>query len=118
MKKTYNGIPKKFFNKKFLFISDEKGSKLVFVSIDVYPRIEISYKKDNQLTKEEINLDEVADVRGWKAMGTKLTLFKVQQITPLAPKIVEVAPEPEVSVDIPVSPKLVPPEEISTLDLS
>lgn len=99
-------------DKKFLFISDEKGSKLVFVSIDVYPRIEISYKKDNQLTKEEINLDEVADVRGWKAMGTKLTLFKVQQITPLAPKIVEVAPEPEVSVDIPVSPKLVPPEEI------
>ena len=104
-------------DKKFLFISDEKGSKLTFVSIDVHPRIEISYKKENQLVKEEINLDEVAEVRGWKAMGTKLTLFKVQQVTPLAPKIVEVQTESEKSVEIPVSTKLVPPEEIEFPEL-
>lgn len=104
-------------DKKFLFISDEKGSKLIFVSIDVHPRIEIAYKKENQLVKEEINLDEVAEVRGWKAMGTKLTLFKVQQVTPLAPKIVEVQTESEKSVEIPVSTKLVPPEEIEFPEL-
>lgn len=106
-------------DKKFLFISDEKGSKLVLASIDVYPRIEMTYKKDNQsgLIKEEVNLDEIADVRGWKAMGSKLSTFKVQQITPLASKIVETpvveqeefSKEKEEGTQI---TKLIPPEEI------
>ena len=106
-------------DKKFLFISDEKGSKLILASIDVYPRIEMTYKKDNQsgLIKEEVNLDEIAEVRGWKAMGSKLSTFKVQQITPLASKIVEIpvieqeefSKEKEEGSQI---TKLIPPEEI------
>lgn len=106
-------------DKKFLFISDEKGSKLILASIDVYPRIEMSYKKDSQsgLIKEEVNLDEIAEVRGWKAMGSKLSTFKVQQITPLASKIVETpiieqeefSKEKEEGTQI---TKLIPPEEI------
>lgn len=106
-------------DKKFLFISDEKGSKLILASIDVYPRIEMTYKKDNQsgLIKEEVNLDEIAEVRGWKAMGSKLSTFKVQQITPLASKIVETpvveqeefSKEKEEGTQI---TKLIPPEEI------
>ncbi|MBB6005393.1 DNA gyrase/topoisomerase IV subunit A [Arcicella rosea] len=106
-------------DKKFLFISDEKGSKLILASIDVYPRIEMSYKKDNQsgLIKEEVNLDEIAEVRGWKAMGSKLSTFKVQQITPLASKIVEtpVIEQEEFSKEKEEgtqTSKLIPPEEI------
>ncbi|MEA5401555.1 DNA gyrase/topoisomerase IV subunit A [Arcicella sp. DC2W] len=106
-------------DKKFLFISDEKGSKLVLASIDVYPRIEMTYKKDNQsgLIKEEVNLDEIAEVRGWKAMGSKLSTFKVQQITPLASKIVEtpVIEQEEFSKEKEEgtqTTKLIPPEEI------
>ncbi|MDR6561612.1 MULTISPECIES: DNA gyrase/topoisomerase IV subunit A [unclassified Arcicella] len=106
-------------DKKFLFISDEKGSKLTFASVDVYPRIEMSYKKDNQsgIIKEEVNLDEIAEVRGWKAMGSKLSTFKVQHITPLAPKIVETPvkqlDEPSANKDTSTqTPKLIAPEEI------
>ncbi len=106
-------------DKKFLFISDEKGSKLTFASVDVYPRIEMSYKKDNQsgIIKEEVNLDEIAEVRGWKAMGSKLSTFKVQHITPLAPKIVETPvkqlDEPSANKDASTqTPKLIAPEEI------
>lgn len=106
-------------DKKFLFISDEKGSKLILASIDVYPRIEMTYKKDNQsgLIKEEVNLDEIAEVRGWKAMGSKLSTFKVQQITPLASKIVEtpVIEQEEFSKEKEEGSqitKLIPPEEI------
>lgn len=106
-------------DKKFLFISDEKGSKLTFASVDVYPRIEMSYKKDNQsgIIKEEVNLDEIAEVRGWKAMGSKLSTFKVQHITPLAPKIVETPvkqlDEPSTNKDASTqTPKLIAPEEI------
>lgn len=106
-------------DKKFLFISDEKGSKLILASIDVYPRIEMTYKKDNQsgLIKEEVNLDEIAEVRGWKAMGSKLSTFKVQQITPLVSKIVEtpVIEQEEFSKEKEEGSqitKLIPPEEI------
>lgn len=106
-------------DKKFLFISDEKGSKLTLASVDVYPRIELSYKKDNSspAVVEEINLDELTDIRGWKAMGTKLTTFKVLSIKPLEPRVVEIE-LPEITentenvVEIELPKKLIEPEEI------
>lgn len=106
-------------DKKFLFISDEKGSKLTIATVDIYPRIELSYKKDNSspIVVEEINLDELTDIRGWKAMGVKLTTFKVQSIKPLEPRVVEMelveAPEnTENVVEMELPKKLVEPEEI------
>ncbi|MFD1818755.1 topoisomerase-4 subunit A [Pseudarcicella hirudinis] len=118
-------------DKKFLFISDEKGSKLISASIDLYPRIELSFKKDEKnavLEKEEINLDELAEVRGWKAQGSKLTGFKVQHIKVLEPRLVtptvseateeqeteSTAEEQEIENDSAV--KLTPPEEIEFPD--
>ncbi|MFY7829896.1 MAG: DNA gyrase/topoisomerase IV subunit A [Flectobacillus sp.] len=108
-------------DKKFLFISDEKGSKLHFASVDLYPRIDLSFKKDEKgasVEHEEIALDEIAEVRGWKALGTKLTLHKVQAIKALEPKVVEIVSE-EISEETntetstePSQTKLVEPEEI------
>ncbi|MDZ7898191.1 MAG: DNA gyrase/topoisomerase IV subunit A [Arcicella sp.] len=107
-------------DKKFLFISDEKGSKLSFASIDNYPRIELSTKKDKNapLIIEEIDIDEISEIRGWKAMGSKLTPHIVQNIKPLASKIVEII-ETESSetntdnvIEMELPKKLVAPEEI------
>lgn len=108
-------------DKKFLFISDEKGSKLHFASVDVYPRIELTFKKDEKgapLEHEEIALDEVAEIRGWKALGSKLSTHKVQAIKPLEPKIVEVSvpesigDEDKTEANVAIVAKLVEPEEI------
>lgn len=107
-------------DKKFLFISDEKGSKLTFASLDNYPRIELSHKKDKNaiIIKEEINIDEISEIRGWKAMGTKLTSNIVQSIRPLESKIVEVEQEEfsessnTVTVEIELPKKLKAPKEI------
>lgn len=107
-------------DKKFLFISDEKGSKLSFASLDNHPRMELSYKKDKkaEVIKEEIDIDEISEIRGWKAIGTKLTSYIVQDIKPLTSKIVEKEPEdlPEggskVTVEIELSNQLVTPEKI------
>ncbi|MDI9873970.1 DNA gyrase/topoisomerase IV subunit A [Flectobacillus rivi] len=108
-------------DKKFLFISDEKGSKLHFASVDVYPRIELTFKKDEKgasLEHEEIALDEVAEIRGWKALGSKLSTHKVQAIKPLEPKIVEVSvpesigDEDKTEANDAIVAKLVEPEEI------
>jgi topoisomerase-4 subunit A len=108
-------------DKKFLFISDEKGSKLYFASVDIYPRIELTFKKDEkgaQLEHEEIAIDEVAEIRGWKALGSKLSTHKVQGIKPLEPKIVEVSvpesneEEDKTETEEAIAAKLVEPEEI------
>jgi topoisomerase-4 subunit A len=107
-------------DKKFLFISDEKGSKLTFASLDNYPRIELSYKKDKNaaIVKEEIDIDEVSEIRGWKAMGSKLTPNIVQSIKPLESKIVETEADTnsevgtENVIEIELPKKLVAPEEI------
>ena len=107
-------------DKKFLFISDEKSSKLTFASLDNYPRIELSYKKDKNapILKEEIDIDEMSEIRGWKAMGTKLTPNIVQTVKPLKSKIVEIEPKElsegnnEITIEIELLKKLVAPEEI------
>ena len=108
-------------DKKFLFIADEKGSKLLFASLDNYPRIELSYKKDKNsaVVKEEVNIDEMSEIRGWKAIGSKLSSYLVQSIKPLESKIVEKEPEElngdrnEITVEIELPKKLVAPEEIA-----
>ncbi len=107
-------------DKKFLFISDEKGSKLAFASIDNYPRIELSTKKDKNapVVKEDIDIDEISEIRGWKAMGSKLTPYIVQGIKPLNSKIVEKELEESSEtntdnvVEIELPKKLIAPEEI------
>ncbi len=74
-------------DKKFLFISDTKGSKLVLASLDKHPRLELSTQKNPKapVEKEEILAEEAVDVRGWKAMGNKLTTEKVKEMKWLKP---------------------------------
>jgi topoisomerase IV subunit A len=69
-------------DKKFLFISDAKGSKLVLASLDKHPRLEFSFQRTSKspVEKEEVLAEEVVDVRGWKALGNKLTTEKVKEV--------------------------------------
>jgi topoisomerase IV subunit A len=82
-------------DKEFSFISEGKLSKLIAATVDLLPVAEMAYKKDDKgpIEKEVINLDEFVEVRGWKAIGAKLTNFKVQNIKLLEPRIPEVAEE-------------------------
>lgn len=78
-------------DKTFSFISEGKNSKLIAASLDKLPVAELAFKKDDKspTEKEVINLDEFVEVRGWKAIGAKLTNFKVQNVKLLAPRIDE-----------------------------
>lgn len=86
-------------DKKFTFISDSKGSKLILASVDKHPRFEILAQKTSKdsFEKEELLVEELADVRGWKAQGSKLSYDKIKQISWLEPIKVEEtsAPAPE-----------------------
>ena len=81
-------------DKKFVFISDSKGSKLLLASLDKHPRYELSTQKSSKssVETEEVLVEEVVDVRGWKAMGNKLTVDKLKDIKWLDP-LPEAEPE-------------------------
>lgn len=72
-------------DKKFLFISDTKGSRLVLASLDRHPLLEVSIQKsDKQVEKLELLAESIVDVRGWRAIGNRVTAEKVKELKWLA----------------------------------
>ncbi len=79
--------------KRFPFISESKGSRLEAVSTHSVPLAEIKFKRDRKSDKEteKLLLSDFIDVKGWKAMGNKLSYYKILEIS--MPKQEEVQQE-------------------------
>ncbi|USQ04473.1 DNA gyrase/topoisomerase IV subunit A [Aquirufa antheringensis] len=87
-------------DKKFLFISDHKASKLIAVTDNYAPNVQIKHKPDGKTNELEIiPIDELAEVRGWKALGSKLNYPKLVEVVFLATE--EEAPVVEKAPDVP-----------------
>jgi topoisomerase-4 subunit A len=91
-----DGESKQYFVKRFLietntldkefgFISEGIGSRLDYASTSDSPEMEVDVVKGKGKDKETevINLEEVVDVKGWKALGNRLSQYKVTKIRPL-----------------------------------
>jgi topoisomerase IV subunit A len=81
-------------NETFSYLSDHKQSKLLFASVKENPRVEYSIKLNNKKMQGELNLAEFVEVKGWKAMGNRVSdqlLTAVKEID--APKIAELKAE-------------------------
>jgi topoisomerase-4 subunit A len=73
--------------KKFLFISEEKGSKLIECSLAVPMLISLTTtNKKGESLSQEINISEFMDVKGWKAVGNRLTIDTVKKVTLVSEK--------------------------------
>jgi topoisomerase-4 subunit A len=98
-------------DKKFLFITDTKNSRLLAVSTDKYPRMSVKTKADRKAPVEmqSINVDEFVEVRGWKAIGQKLNVHEVVEVKMLEPKPEEVIVQQE-TVSVPEAPVETPQE--------
>lgn len=74
-------------DKKFIFISDAKNSKLLLASTDTRPRLEIILPKtaNSEQASKEYLVEDLVDIRGWKAMGYKLPLDKFKEVRWLEP---------------------------------
>ncbi|MDH5380979.1 MAG: DNA gyrase/topoisomerase IV subunit A [Cyclobacteriaceae bacterium] len=72
-------------DKKFTFINEEPGCKLISISSSQSPVIELTVTKGKSKEKilETMNLSEVVDVKGWKAQGNKLTPHKFVNVKEL-----------------------------------
>jgi topoisomerase-4 subunit A len=79
--------------KRFLFISESKGSKLLTATAFAEPEVEVKFQRDKKADKEteKLRLDQFIDVKGWKALGNKLNYFKVHGLALLTDE----GPEPQ-----------------------
>jgi topoisomerase IV subunit A len=70
-------------DKEFGFISEGIGSRLVVISTAESPEIEMEIQKakDKPRKMEKKNLDDLVEVKGWKAMGNRLSEYKVFKVS-------------------------------------
>ncbi|WP_262482308.1 DNA gyrase/topoisomerase IV subunit A [Catalinimonas alkaloidigena] len=73
-------------NKRFLFLPDSRGTKLILATTDQQAQLEVTYKKDKKSPVEttQYDFDMLVDVKGWKALGNRLTNFDVSKVKLLA----------------------------------
>ncbi|HAA00423.1 MAG TPA: DNA gyrase/topoisomerase IV subunit A [Flavobacteriales bacterium] len=92
----YDGDKEAYFVKRFMLdegdrknhvISISEGSRIELITTQWVPRIKVEYDGRSTSKKpENINLSKLVEVRNEKAVGNKLTEFKIKQITLLDPK--------------------------------
>ncbi|QNE41752.1 DNA gyrase/topoisomerase IV subunit A [Hymenobacter sp. NBH84] len=80
-------------DKRFIFISESKGSKLLAATANPEPTVEVKMQREKKADREteQLLLHEFIDVKGWKAQGNKLTYYKIHALTLLTDE----GPEPE-----------------------
>lgn len=69
-------------DKRFTFISESSGSKLIVASTYDHTKVEVEFIKAKGKDKEvvELLLEELIDVKGWKAIGNKLSPYIVKKV--------------------------------------
>ena len=90
----FDGESKQYFVKRFLietntadkefnFISEGIGSRLEFVTTSDTPEVEMEYVKGKDKSTEVVNLEDIIDVKGWKALGNRLSQYRVTKVKPV-----------------------------------
>ncbi|MFN8438628.1 MAG: DNA gyrase/topoisomerase IV subunit A [Cytophagales bacterium] len=79
-------IENQALNKRFLFIGEAKASELVLISTAESPQVELEVLKGVKKEPDTliVDLDVIVDVKGWKAMGNRLSQHEVKKIKLLA----------------------------------
>ncbi len=95
------------------FITDHPESKLAVHSLVHHPRIRVSFdKRSNDRPEEEVDLEAFIGVKGVKALGNRLTPFKVKELELLDAVFVPMTPDLEE-----VQGMLISEDEVGNLEL-
>ena len=70
-------------DKKFNFISEERGSRLIAITTHSERKVHLLYDIRRKDAKKEDTflIDDLIEVKGWKAIGNKITSHKVKEIS-------------------------------------
>ncbi|MBB3699150.1 DNA gyrase/topoisomerase IV subunit A [Flammeovirga yaeyamensis] len=64
-------------NKRFKFINEANASRLLLVTTQMSPLVELTYTNGRKREKYQVNLKEFVEVKGWKALGNRIPHDKV-----------------------------------------
>ena len=95
----YDGESKNFYvkrfiietnsiGKRFLFVTEARSSKLYFISKGVQADVNITYKDGRKHESKKLDLINLIDIKGWKAIGNKLPVQNVIKV-----ELIESEPE-------------------------
>jgi topoisomerase-4 subunit A len=94
--KSKNHFVKRFvietstLSKKFIFISEEKGSKLECASTSNPTLVElVTENKKGEKKIETIDITEFIDVKGWKTLGNRLSQENVKKVKLISERVGE-----------------------------
>ena len=86
-------------NKNFNFISDHKNSYLKLISTEKQPQARVTVIKGKVEEVMEYDLDMLIDIKGWKALGNKLSTYEIKTLSLIESKKAEKAEESDLDPD-------------------
>jgi topoisomerase-4 subunit A len=91
---------------KYSFITDHKKSVMLFASVKPNPRITYAIKMGSKKVEGgEVSLAEFIDIKGWKALGNKLSDQKLLDIREVVVKEDPSVKTASATSETPVEPK-------------
>ncbi|MCO6491813.1 MAG: DNA gyrase/topoisomerase IV subunit A [Phaeodactylibacter sp.] len=69
---------------RFPFLTEDRRTKLLYASLDPAPRVKYTFKANSKKVEGELSLTGFVDVKGWKAIGNKVSdqrLTGIREIT-------------------------------------
>ncbi|MCB0581641.1 MAG: DNA gyrase/topoisomerase IV subunit A [Phaeodactylibacter sp.] len=69
---------------RFPFLTEDRRTKLLYASLDPAPRVKYTFKANSKKVEGELSLAGFVDVKGWKAIGNKVSdqrLAGIREIT-------------------------------------
>ena len=98
------------------FLGENIASKLILLTDQVYPRLQVTYGgADAFRGSEEVDVEQFITVKGFKAKGKRLSTYQIESITELPPTRF---PEPPELPDVPEDPELPEVPEVPELPAS
>ncbi|MFM7091485.1 MAG: DNA gyrase/topoisomerase IV subunit A [Bacteroidota bacterium] len=82
-------------DQRFSYLTDHQESQLIFVSLEPAPKIRYQVHTGNKKVAGEVVLTDIVDIKGWKAVGNRLSDKKISDIEAIEPTEIEETPDLE-----------------------
>lgn len=87
-------------NKRFSFVTEARSSKLHFISKGIDTDVEVTFKDGRKHETKKLDLMNLIDIKGWKAIGNKLPVQKVIRVDLIKGATAETPPESTAELDL------------------
>jgi topoisomerase-4 subunit A len=86
-------------NKRFNFITEHKQSFLSLVTTDAQAQVSVTLQKGKETEKMDYDLEMLIDVKGWRALGNKLSGHEVKDLQLIVSEPVKVEEPVEAALE-------------------